>query len=80
MTGKPIARADNAVTVALKELEVDSGVVWGDALPSAEAIRGQVQRDGRESLPAAYSVSRDGAEDDRVGVGTGGGFGGLRRY
>ena len=79
MTGKPIARADNAVTVALKELEVDSGVRWGDALPSAEDIRAQVQRDGRESSPVAYSVSRDEAGDERIGVGAGGGLRGARR-
>lgn len=69
LTGKPIARADNAVTVALKELETESGVVWGEDLPSAEDIRAQVQRDGRESLPAAYSVSRDEAGGERVGSG-----------
>lgn len=79
LTGKPIARADNAVTVALKELEVDSGVVWGKDLPSAETIRAQVQRDGRESSPAAYSVSRDEAGDKRVGS-TGDVFGGTKRY
>ena len=61
LTGKPIARADNAVTVALKELEVASGVVWGEGLPSDEAIRAQVRRDVQESSPVAYSVSRDEA-------------------
>ena len=73
LTGKPIARADNAVTVALKDLEVDSGVRWGDALPSAEDIRAQVQRDGREraDVAAAYSVSHDETEDDRGRVGSG---------
>ena len=84
LTGKPIARADNAVTVALKELEMDSSVRWGDLLPSAEAIRGQVQRDGREraDVAAAYSVSRDetGDDRDRVGVGAGGGLRGARRW
>ena len=78
LTGKPIARADNAVTVALKELEVGSGVRWGDALPSAETILAQVQRDGRESSPAAYSVSHDEAGNDRGGD-TGSVFGGARR-
>lgn len=63
LTGRPIIRADNAVTVAMKELEVGSGVRWGDDLPSAETIRLQVQRDSRESadVAAAYSVSRGGS-------------------
>lgn len=82
LTGKPLARADNAVTVALKELETDSGVVWGEELPSAETIRLQVQRDHKENAEAttAYRVSRDEAEEDRVGVGAGGGLRGARRW
>ncbi len=59
LTGKPLARADNAVTVALKELEVGSGGRWGDLLPSAKDIRAQVQRDGRERADVAEaSTSR----------------------
>ena len=80
LTGKPIARADNAVTVALKELETGSGVRWGDDLPSTEAIRALVQREDREAA-TVYSVSRDEAGgDDRVGIGVSDVFGGSRRF
>ena len=81
-TGKPVARVDNAVTVALKELEVGSGVHWGDLLPSAEDIRAQVQRDSRErsDVATAYSVSRNEVRDERVGVGAGGVLRGARPW
>ena len=46
----------NTVSLAMKELEEGVGVVWGDDLPSAEELRGLVERDKREDT--SYSVSR----------------------
>lgn len=62
LTNKAIGRDDNAVSVATKELEQGSGVRWDDALPSAEEISSQVQRDRRDAAkePRRYSILQDG--------------------
>ncbi len=66
LTHKPITREDNAVSVAMKELELGSGVRWDNDLPSAAVISTQVQRDRHEAgeAPKAYSILRD-ADDSR---------------
>ncbi len=61
LTHKPITQNQNAVSVAMKELETRSGVRWDVSLPSAEAIGAQVQRDMRETRDElqSYSVLRE---------------------
>ena len=53
----------NTVSIAMKELEEGAGIVWGDDLPSAEELRGLLERDKREE-PTSYSVSRSQAKED----------------
>jgi DNA-directed RNA polymerase subunit omega len=62
LTHKAIGQDDNAVSVAMKELEQGSGVRWDDALPSAEEIGSQVQRDRRDAAEESrrYSILQDG--------------------
>lgn len=62
LTHKAIGQGDNAVSVAMKEIEQSSGVRWDDALPSAEEIGSQVQRDRRDTAeePRRYSILQDG--------------------
>jgi DNA-directed RNA polymerase omega subunit len=61
LTQKSIRSDENAVSVAMKELEQGSGVRWGDDLPSRDAIAQQVQRDQRDAsaAPPRYSVLKD---------------------
>lgn len=63
LTRKVVPKGDNAVSAAMAELELGSGVVWGEGLPSAEEIGKQVERDLRraEETPSAYSVLRSGS-------------------
>lgn len=71
LTHKPITRGENAVSVAMKELERGSGVRWDGALPSAAAIGEQVQRDVRAAQDElqTYSVLReDSASTPRDGA------------
>lgn len=70
LTHKPIDRNENAVSVAMKELELESGVRWGAALPSATAIGGQVARDAQSAHAAAqtYSILREDNDAPRGGV------------
>ncbi len=60
VTGKVLTSAQNSVTEAMKELEVGSGVVWGDALPSFRDINSVVEHDQREQQreAAAFSITR----------------------
>lgn len=60
VTGKVLTNAQNSVTEAMRELEVGSGVVWGDALPSFREINSVVEQDQREQQreAAAFSITR----------------------
>lgn len=72
VTHKAVPRGENAVSAAMAELELGTGVVWGEGLPSAEDIGRQVQRDARETeeAPSAYSVLRPEPSDrDEPGPG-----------
>ncbi len=53
----------NTVSLAMKELEEGVGVVWGDDLPSADELRGLLERDKREE-ERSYSVSRSPVNSD----------------
>ncbi len=60
VTGKVLTNAQNSVTEAMRELELGSGVVWGDALPSFREINSVVEQDQREQQreAAAFSITR----------------------
>lgn len=60
VTGKVLTSAQNSVTEAMRELEVGSGVVWGDALPSFRDINSVVEQDQREQQRevAEFSITR----------------------
>lgn len=61
VTNKVVPRGENAVTEAMRELELGTGVVWGDALPSAEEIGSIIREDRREfdREAAQYSVTQN---------------------
>ena len=54
-------RTRNTVTVAMKELETHSGILWGDDLPSTDELKQVVERERRDE--SGYSVSH-GDEDE----------------
>ncbi len=60
LTNKKIPHNGNAVSIAMKELELGAGVRWGDDLPSAGELKSLVEREKRDALdePEAYSVSQ----------------------
>ena len=60
LTGKPVPGTHNAVTEAMRELELGSGVVWGPDLPSFRDINGVVEHDQREQQRevAEFSITR----------------------
>lgn len=60
VTGKVLTNAQNSVSEAMRELELGSGVVWGDALPSFGDINSVVEHDQREQQreAAAFSITR----------------------
>ena len=64
LTGKVIPDSENAVTAAMAELEHGSGVRWDNALPSADVINTQVQRDLKSAAeePRRYTVLQDNLE------------------
>lgn len=53
----------NTVSLAMKELEKDAGIVWGDDLPSFGELKGMLDRERREE-PKGYSVSRSEEDDE----------------
>ncbi len=56
-------RTRNTVTIAMKELEVGSGLRWGSDLPSTEELKQLVERERREESPT-HSVLRSEVEDE----------------
>ena len=64
VTGKVLTNAQNSVTEAMRELELGSGVVWGDALPSFRDINGVVEQDHR-----AAELAGDGSAVQPRGTG-----------
>lgn len=61
VTGKAVPSTQNAVSAAMEELELGTGVVWGKDLPSFSDINGVVAQDERDSQreAARYSITRD---------------------
>lgn len=66
VTGKAIANNENAVSAAMEELELGTGVLWGKDLPSFDDIASVVAQDERDSQreAARYSITRD-AQSER---------------
>jgi DNA-directed RNA polymerase subunit K/omega len=66
VTGKAIANNENAVSAAMEELELGTGVLWGKDLPSLAEIASVVAQDERDSQreAARYSITRD-AQSER---------------
>jgi len=64
-TGKVIPGTENAVSAAMKELELGTGVLWGKDLPSFGDINSVVDQDQRaqQSASREYSILRE--EKDR---------------
>ena len=61
LTGKPVPGTQNAVSEAMKELELGSGVLWGDALPGSRDIHSNVEQDQHELQreTAQFSIIRE---------------------
>lgn len=61
VTGKVVPREKNSVSAAMEELELGTGVVWGNDLPSFLDINDMVGQDERDSQreAARYSITRD---------------------
>jgi DNA-directed RNA polymerase subunit omega len=53
----------NTVTIAMKELELGLGIVWGEDLPSMEELRQMLERERRQE-EAAYTISRQARDED----------------
>ena len=51
----------NTVSIAMKELELDRGIVWGDELPSTDELRRLVERRPEEPT---FSVARSESSDE----------------
>ncbi len=58
-----VPRTRNTVTIAMKELEENAGVRWGDDLPSTDELQTLIERERREE-PSNYSVSRRPRDED----------------
>lgn len=61
VTGKVVPDSKNAVSAAMEELELGTGVVWGKDLPSFADISRVVAQDERDSQREAeqYSITRE---------------------
>ena len=61
VTGKVVPDSKNSVSAAMEELELGTGVVWGNDLPSFLDINSVVAQDQRDakSEAAQYSITRD---------------------
>lgn len=61
VTGKVVPDSKNAVSAAMEELELGTGVVWGKDLPSFIDINSVVAQDQRDSQreAAQYSITRE---------------------
>ena len=61
VTGKVVPDNKNAVSAAMEELELGTGVVWGKDLPSFVDINSVVAQDERNSQREAeqYSITRE---------------------
>ena len=66
VTGKVVPGTENAVSAAMKELELGTGVRWDNDLPSALEISSAVALDQRalESAPKDYSILREDKDED----------------
>lgn len=61
LEGDVAPRTSNTVSIAMKELESTSDIVWGDELPSAEDLRRLVERRPEEP---SFGVARPEPSDE----------------
>ncbi len=66
VTGKVIPDSENAVSAAMKELELGTGVRWGQDLPSSLDINGVVEQDQRAQQNASREYSILQGEKDQI--------------
>jgi len=66
VTGKVVPDTENAVSAAMKELELGTGVRWDNELPSALEINSVVAQDQRalQNAPREYSILREESEEN----------------
>ncbi len=61
LAAEEAAHTSNTVTLAMKELEGDREIVWGDDLPSTEDLRRLVERRSEEP---SFGVARPEPSDE----------------
>ncbi len=62
LVGDAAPRTTNTVSIAMKELESTSDIVWGDELPSADELRRLVER--RPEEPSFGVVRPEPPDED----------------
>jgi len=63
LTHEESPKTRNTVTVALREMVLDKGLVWGDDLPTVAELKQSHEQEKRiQAAQAAYSVSTDRPE------------------
>lgn len=78
VTGKAIPNTKNAVTAAMEELELGTGVIWGKDVSTAVTIKRAVESDEKVSkeaqaeysvtqLDTRYTAGMDPREESRFG-------------
>lgn len=55
---------ENSVTVAMKELELGAGVLWGDELPDQEELKRLIEVPKREPVSTYVGTPFDDDDDD----------------
>lgn len=55
---------ENSVTVAMKELEIGAGIIWGDDLPVQDDLKRLVEVPKREPANAYVGTPFDDDDDD----------------
>lgn len=60
VTGKVVPSTQNSVTAAMEEIELGTGVIWGNDVSTASTIKRAVEADERTSkeVQRQYSVLR----------------------
>jgi DNA-directed RNA polymerase subunit omega len=66
-----LPKTKNAVTIALKELAIGKGILWGtdESLPTNEELKQSVEREMRANREQSYTVTRLDTPDDDEDLG-----------